>query len=162
MKKKSAKNIIIFFLVFLPLHYAVVGVVGIWKSEPWPAFVMPAFKSVFDTQETITVDQLKFYVENKTTAGLREIQPEVIFDGIVQSQLQGFFRTHFSDTAAVAGYGSETKAWLKKRIDTVYPSSEAKRLHLQWVKKSFSVSVGDSIQETTQISKELTIPLNGE
>jgi hypothetical protein len=170
MNKKTAKNIMIFFLVFLPLQYAIVGAVGVWKSEPWPAFVMPAFKSVFGTGDTITVSELKFYLEDEKNDELTEIQAEIIFDGIVQSQLQGFFRTHFSDFETAARYGPETKTWLKKRIDKAYPSFNANRLHLRWLKKSFFVSTStptttsaaDSTHEATEIAKEFTIPLYGE
>lgn len=82
ISEKIIKRIFIACLILLPLQYAVVGVVGVIKSEPWPAFVLPAFKSVLSSKDHVNVNQIKFYVENNKKGQLIEVKAEMLFGDI--------------------------------------------------------------------------------
>lgn len=162
MQPKIVKRIFIIFIILLPLQYAVVGIVGVMKSEPWPAFVFPAFKSVFSSQENITVDQARFFVENKENDTLTEISPEVIFKGIKKSQLQGFLRSHFSDSLHIATFNDETKMWLNNRLNRQYPSLNSNILQIQWSKEVFHPTAPTVTVDTIKITNQFTLHLSSE
>lgn len=162
MRRRTVKLIFIVLMIFLPLQYAVVGWVGLQKSEPWPALVLPAFKSVFDANDKITVDQVKFYLENNENANGFEIEPATLFSGVPDSQLQGFFRTHFSDSTAIAAYSNETRQWLMKKINEQYPNYSPGVLQIQWKQKICDASSVSQADPQTKIVKQFSIPLFGE
>ena len=162
MKENTVKNILIFFLIFLPLQYAIVGVVGLMKSEPWPAFVLPAFKSVYSTDGRIVVDQLRLYAQSDDNGRVLEVDPNLLFKEVKGSQRQGIYRTHFSDSTSIAGFDTQTKAWLKNKINEQHPSLAADQLNIQWVKKVFNLSTTGSAGYTTKKSKQFSISLEGE
>jgi hypothetical protein len=116
-RKKTVKNIFIFFLCYLPLQYALVGILGYYKAEPWPAFVFPGFKNVFVYNDQYAVNN--FYLEVSHTG---ENQPSDItlqefFDDIPISMLAGFMRSNLSDQATADNFSDETRSWLADRAE---------------------------------------------
>ena len=112
---KTIKQIFLFCLIFLPLQYAVVGVVGFYSSEPWPAFVFPGFKSVYVYGESYQINQFMVEVEDKEGQTIREFTPQQFFYEIPNSQVAGFLRTNLDDADDFEAFDAETRNWFRER-----------------------------------------------
>lgn len=115
MNSRRVRLIFIGLFIFLPIQYALVGVIGDLKSEPWPAFVFPGFKNVYVYDNGYEIDHLNFeiYTEGK-------IQPTVLlthelFPELPKSQISGFLSSHFQDAASIEGFSDDTREWLKRQ-----------------------------------------------
>lgn len=115
MNPKAVKRIFIFFLIFLPLQYAVVGIVGYYSSEPWPAFVFPGFKSVYVYGDNYEINH--YIVEVVDGERLREFTPQQFFYEIPNSQVAGFLRANLDDTHDFQAFDSETRRWFRSRAE---------------------------------------------
>lgn len=154
--EKSIKKVFVFFLVYLPLQYAMVGVVGVLLSEPWPTFTLPGFKNVFTTERQTKVVKPHFYVKmNNRSGDYKEIQvsEHKLFDGLLESQMQGFIRTHFSEPQS---FSRNAQQWLKDRVEQLYPESESTELRVVWKEvlfeqkaKEVAVKSGDNVKVIT-------------
>jgi hypothetical protein len=153
-------KIFISCFIFLVLQYAVVGIVGYKKSEPWPALVLPAFKSVYSTDDLLYVDQLEFYVENNKNGQLIEVYPGSLFQDVNKSQLQGFLRTHFKDSLTTASFNANTRQWLKKRLKQDQSNQKICRLTIRWVRKMFSPTQNTARPIVTKMQNQFTISLH--
>ena len=162
MRRNTVKKIFIGFLILLPLQYAVIGIVGVIQSEPWPAFVLPAFKSVFSSRDHIAVNHARFFVENKKNDARTEILPGVLFKGIKRSQLAGFLRTHFADSQQVSALDEEARLWLKGRLSQYYPSLEPDALHIQWSKERFHFTESGLKHDSAKIMNQFSLSLPSE
>lgn len=112
---KTIKQIFLFCLIFLPLQYAVVGVVGFYSSEPWPAFVFPGFKSVYVYGESYQINQFMVEVENSEGQTIREFTPQQFFYEIPNSQVAGFLRTNLDGADDFEAFNAETHNWFRER-----------------------------------------------
>lgn len=113
----TVKRIFIFFLIFLPLQYGVVGLVGYYSSEPWPAFVFPGFKSVYVYGDTYKINQYIVEVVNADGQQLREFTPQQFFYEIPNSQVAGFLRANFDTVEDFETLDSETRRWFRERAE---------------------------------------------
>lgn len=95
LKKKYVRGVFIAVLLLLPLQHAAVGVIGYLRSEPWPAFVFPGFKNVYDAGETITLRNPYFYGKQQDAEALVHIPTEKVFRGIPVSHHGGILRYQF-------------------------------------------------------------------
>jgi hypothetical protein len=93
MSEKNVRNIFILILIFLPLQYVLVGIVGYYKAEPWPAFVFPGFKNVYETEQNYQIYQTRFEVYNTSLEKISSLSPNLFFAGIPRSQIDGLTRT---------------------------------------------------------------------
>lgn len=93
MSEKNVRNIFILILIFLPLQYVLVGIVGYYKAEPWPAFVFPGFKNVYETEQNYQIYQTRFEVYNSSLEKISSLFPNLFFAGIPRSQIDGLTRT---------------------------------------------------------------------
>lgn len=114
---KTVKRIFIFFLIFLPLQYALVGIVGYYSFEPWPAFVFPGFKSVYVYGDTYEINHFKVEVVNEDGERLREFTPQQFFYEIPNSQVAGFLRANLDNINDFQALDSETRRWFKDRAE---------------------------------------------
>lgn len=162
MKKKSVKKIFIFFLIYLPLQYGAVGLIGVLYSEPWPAFVLPAFQNVDATPQYISVKEAQFFVSRHGDQPL-QLAPPKIFSGLEQSQLRGFLRTHFSEPGQWADPEKETVVWLQKQIAKGYPSvNDLRNLEVRWIETYYSVARGKAERDSIAVIKKFVIKLGDE
>lgn len=158
LRRKTVKKIFLFFLIYLPFQYLLVGISGLAGSEPWPAFVLPGFKQVHTTSSQTQVLNPQFYVQfrDAQTSDV-EISPYKLFKGIQPSQLQGFLRTNFSQPAK---YSNEGKKWLEFRLNKLYPNTDPIELKVRWEKIVFE----HTKEKVTEVSREnlrvITIPLD--
>lgn len=111
----TIKRIFLFFLIFLPLQYAVVGIVGYYSSEPWPAFVFPGFKNVYVYGDSYQINQFIVEVESTEGAVVREFTPQQFFYEIPNSQVAGFLRSNLDDAEDFEAFDTETRNWFRER-----------------------------------------------
>lgn len=115
--KRIIKNIFIFFLCYLPLQYGIVGIVGYYDSEPWPAFVFPGFKNVYVYDQTYEINKSLLEVYDLNGERVREFTPREFFYEIPPSQVAGFMRQNLENPDYVLGFSSETRLWLRERAE---------------------------------------------
>ncbi|WP_340104845.1 hypothetical protein [Rhodohalobacter sp. 8-1] len=109
------KRLFIFVLIYLPLQYAVVGIVGLKSSEPWPAFVFPGFKSVYVYGDSYQLNDFVLAVEINDNRLMREFTPRQFFYEIPNSQLAGFVRTNLESAVDIRAFDSSTRKWFHER-----------------------------------------------
>lgn len=119
MNKKSIRRLFIGVMIFLPLQYAAVGIVGLLDAEPWPAFVFPGFKSVHVFEDAFEIEQKIFELvsENEQADTLQQT-PAELFPEIPVSQLSGFMRHNFSADRDFDSLSAEGKNWLLDRAES--------------------------------------------
>ncbi|MCC5914536.1 MAG: hypothetical protein JJU46_09200 [Balneolaceae bacterium] len=112
MSQGRKGNLFIIAFVILVLQYALVGIVGELKSEPWPAFVFPGFKSVYSDGEGYQLNDIRFELyEGEEVVTL---MPHHLFSEMPRSQVSGFVRSHFSDPDQIDSITPEAREWLYK------------------------------------------------
>lgn len=113
MKKMSRERkgyLFIIAFVILILQYALVGIVGELKSEPWPALVFPGFKSIYSDGDGYQLSDLRFELyEGEDVVNL---MPHHLFSEMPRSQVSGFVRSHFSNPDQIEAITPETRQWL--------------------------------------------------
>jgi len=130
MQPKTIKRIFLFFIIYLPIQYALVGVIGLNGSEPWPAFVFPGFKSVFATEDNVEIDEARFFAITDNDQQKRtEIAPSHLFEGLPASQLQGFLRSNFNKQKE---FSDEAKQWFRDQLERLYPGQSFSSLNIEW------------------------------
>ncbi len=116
-KKSKIRTLFIVLLLFLPLQYGYVGIVGELYSEPWPSFVFPGFKNVYSTDNSFEIDQHLFRFYSDDSAILKEVRPQELFPELPLSQIPGFMRTHFQDSVTIENFSDEAVIWLYRLIE---------------------------------------------
>lgn len=139
MKRSKVKKIFWFFILFLPLQYAAVGVIGLLQSEPWPALVLPAFKSVYEQEDNILLKNAQFYLIDEETGNRFQVATTVLFRNIQQSQRLGFLKTNFG-VSKKDNFGKKTKRWLRFKINSLFPYRNPDALRVVWVGKRYVYS----------------------
>lgn len=118
MNKKSIRRLFIGVMIFLPLQYAAVGIVGLLDAEPWPAFVFPGFKSVPVFDDSFETEQKVFeLVPEDSKDDILQQTPAELFPDIPVSQLSGFMRHNFSADRDFDSLSAEGKSWLLDRAE---------------------------------------------
>ena len=117
LSSKTVKRLFIFILIYLPLQYAIVGIVGLKLSEPWPAFVFPGFKSVYVYEDSYQLNDFVLAVENNENRLMREFTPRQFFYEIPNSQLAGFVRSNLESAEDSGDFDSSTRIWFHERGD---------------------------------------------
>lgn len=113
MDKKNVRQLFIAIMIFLPLQYGVVGIVGELHSEPWPAFTLPGFKNVYVTDDRlIRIEQKRFLIYESDRVEPFELRPQEMFPEIPLSQVPGFMRTHFSGRQSVENLSHTAKSFI--------------------------------------------------
>lgn len=117
MKTKTVRTIFIAVLIYLPLQYGIVGIVGYHHSEPWPAFVFPGFKSVHVYDNGFEIQQTYFDVYADGADEPERMLPQYFFPDLPLSQVPGFLRTHFQSSEDVQQLSPGARNWLKHHAD---------------------------------------------
>ncbi len=142
MKRSSVRRLFVVVLVALPVQYALVGVVGLRESEPWPAVVMPGFKSVYDGQDTLAVPgyQLEVVFADPSADGpAREAVPVGRLLAPLPASHYPAFLSHQCRPARRSGTAATERCrrpaarrWFAQRLDALYPERDARRLDVIW------------------------------
>ncbi len=142
MSRYYIRLIFIGILIFLPLQYALVGIIGAHRSEPWPAFVFPGFKNVFHAEESVTISSATF-VALDSAGNQFELEPADILKGIPVSHHGAIMRYQFkrytidrdSNTKFVSDEGWE---WFQNQIHKNNPQiTPLKELYVEWYDRVF-------------------------
>lgn len=118
MEKRNVKNLFITILIFLPLQYGMVGIVGEMQSEPWPSFVFPGFKTVHHFQGNYVLERTHLEIEKSEISDEQHfVTPRQFFYDISVQNINGFMRTVFADQETIDSFSAETISWLRKRAE---------------------------------------------
>ncbi len=112
MSEEKVRKIFISVLIFLPLQYIIVGIVGHSDAEQWPAFVFPGFKNVYETERIYNIHQTRFEVYNSSDEKIASLSPHLFFAGVPRSQIAGLTRSFFHDKACIESFSKEAKSFL--------------------------------------------------
>lgn len=117
LSNKTVRSIFIICLILLPLQYGVVGIVGLYSSEPWPAFVFPGFKNVYVYGGNFQINEYLLEVESDSVDVVREkvFTPQEFFYEIPRSQVSGFFQSTLGSEEKVDALSSESFEWFRRR-----------------------------------------------
>lgn len=138
MTSKSIRRLFVAVLIFLPAQYGLVGLLGDFHyGEPWPAVVLPGFKTVYATSGDIEVDHTTFEVlfANGETVS---VSPSDVLAPLPRShhvtflneqcrpaRLSGSYRTE--RCLAPAGVG-----WFVSRAASLFPQRSVRRVDVIW------------------------------
>jgi hypothetical protein len=150
----TIKRIFLFFVFYLPFQYMIVGIAGVLDSEPWPAFVLPGFKSVYATQDHVEMTEPRFTALAPANTVV-EVDVHQLFKGLPTSKMQGFLKSNFSNQTE---YSSEAKEWLEHRLGKLYPRKKFSALKVEWIQIIYDQQ-GDSVRIIDKVRlKSVTIP----
>jgi hypothetical protein len=113
-KKSKIRALFIGCLLFLPIQYLVVGGVSYIDQEPWPAFVMPGFKTVHVENRMYTVPITEFILQDADHRPILKLRPHQFLRGIPRSQIGGVVNLMMSSEQQVLALTPETKSWMRK------------------------------------------------
>jgi hypothetical protein len=121
----------------LALQYAAVGLAGLYGMEPWPAVVLPGFKTVYDDGTSILVERPAVYVGFKN--GDREpVELARILDPLPRSHHASFLRAQcqpatLSGTDATERCRLEAgRQWIFDRAAAVFPTRSVRTVVVTW------------------------------
>ncbi len=155
MSKKTIKYLFVGVMIWLPVQYGIVGIVGFYHSEPWPAFVFPGFKNVYIYEGGFEIAKTEFMVYPGESGEPISLQPQELFPEIPLSQVPGFMRTHFSDASNIKTFSPQAINWLEiqaKRAAGDVPVRMDVVGLIDYYSISDSGAVRDSLTETTRTS----------
>jgi hypothetical protein len=157
MNKKTIRKLFVGVMIFLPLQYAVVGIVGLQDAEPWPAFVFPGFKSVPVFDDAFETEQKIFKLVPETgQADVMYRTPAELFSEIPVSQISGFIRQNFSDERDLSSISDDGKVWLLNKAEHS-ADVELKEISLSTVMEYRRFKNGGMVLDSTAILHEQMI-----
>lgn len=158
MDRRQIRILFLFFLLYLPVQYGLVGLVSLTHSEPWPAFLFPGFKSVHNFESgTYTISELQIHAWEEDAASPIVISPRELFSGIPLSQSQGFLRTHFADSRQAAELGTDARQWLREEVSAIRPDVYPHRIDLVWLENRYFVERRSDGPQATRETGRLTL-----
>jgi hypothetical protein len=161
MTKKGIRRLFIGVMIFLPLQYAVVGIVGFYDAEPWPAFVFPGFKSVPVMNGAFETEQKVFeLVSDDDLSDKLQVTPAELFTDIPVSQLSGFLRENFPSDRDYTSLSPEARQWMLNRADEIV-SFNVEKISLVTVLEYRRFENGSMSLDSTAIVQKQTIVSGG-
>lgn len=137
MSRSSTPHIRAFALLFLCVQYAIVGIVGWHASEPWPAVVLPGFKSVYEEDGVVTVQAPRF-IAHLSEGDTAFVPTSVVLAPLPRSHHASFLRAQcrpasLSGTARTeACRHPEGAAWLVERVQAHVRDRLVARVDIVW------------------------------
>ena len=123
MSRATVRSLFIGVFVLLVVQYGLVGIVGVYASEPWPAVVLPAFKSVYETSDTLRVEQTTIDVGFKN-GGRTTVSPSRFLSILPRSHHASFLQEQCrttSDSSVPPCATNTGRRWFFKRAQTLFP-----------------------------------------
>lgn len=160
MKVKTVRTVFIAVLIYLPLQYGIVGIVGFYHSEPWPAFVFPGFKSVHVYDNGFEIQQTYFDVYDEVAEEPVRVLPQDFFPELPLSQVPGFLRMHFQSAEEVQELSPGAKSWLKHHADEA-AGVDASKLVVVIEMDYYSHEDDVLRRDSTVVKERFTIVLTG-
>ncbi|MEX0661974.1 MAG: hypothetical protein WD381_00945 [Balneolaceae bacterium] len=119
MKRKTVKRVFLFFIIYLPIQYGLVGIVGYYHSEPWPSFVFPGFKNVYVYDGGYEIQQIEFELTDSAGDEVAELSSNEFFSEIPRSMTSGFISARFSDQKMIESYDENTRIWMLEKASNI-------------------------------------------
>jgi len=152
--------------LFLVLQYGLVGVIGLIASEPWPAVVLPGFKSVYATTGAITVEkpaiEVVFRDGNRTTVETPRFlapMPRSHQTTFLQKQCRP---ASLSGTPATERCRSESgRQWFLQRASHLFPNRPIRHVTVLWERLRFDPETGNATRtplDTILLSESVSGP----
>lgn len=162
MKNSRVRNLFIAVMIFLPLQYAAVGIVGELHSEPWPAFTLPGFKNVYVSEnDLIQIEQKRFVIIEEDRSEPIELRPQEMFPQIPLSQVPGFMRTHFSDRRLVEDLSVQAKHFLIEQVIEI-TGTEPERIELIIRVEKYRIVENELILDSVSVIERIPVtPVEG-
>ncbi|MEX0771567.1 MAG: hypothetical protein WD038_00265 [Balneolales bacterium] len=153
MPSSRIRNIFIFFLIYLPVQYGVVGILGYYHTEPWPAFVFPGFKSIYDGEQGITVSSpqltVTFADSSNKTVRVQDLLADAPF-----SHHRAIMSAQFSPQA-IEDIDSGTKAWIYARLTSIAEKSNVLHFAVEWKETSYHLVNEELVTDSQLISRDI-------
>jgi hypothetical protein len=137
MSPSSIRRLFVVVLIFLPIQYALVGVIGHYYSEPWPALVLPAFQTTWDHGESIQIEQVSLDVTFEDGTRAPAAVDSLLAD-LPRSQHRGFFRLQ-CQPAQLSGDARTERClqpgaaiWMQQQAAALFPDRSPARLDVIW------------------------------
>lgn len=156
-KKSKIRTLFIVLILFLPLQYGYVGIMGEIHSEPWPAFVFPGFKNVYSTDHSVEIDQHLFRIHFNDQGSIKEVRPQELFPELPLSQISGFMRTHFQEPFSIENLSDEATNWLY-RLSGEYSGGNVVHLEIVIRKNRYLKSEDGMIFDSVLHDEFIPIP----
>lgn len=150
MKRKSIKGVFLFFIIYLPLQYGLVGIVGFYQSEPWPAFVFPGFKNVYVFDSGYEIQQTHFELKDIENDNVLELSTIQFFPEIPRSMISGFIRSRFSSQSMIQSYDNSTGEWMLEKA-SMEAGFNVDRITVHHFVKYFSSQTGQILLEPDSV-----------
>lgn len=123
--------------IALVLQYGLVGIVSLYASEPWPAVVLPAFKTVYHTDDVIEVEQARIHIgfENVRDTMVTSYQ---FLDPVPRSHHGAFLSKQcrprdLSETASTEVCARpQGQTWFLDKAQQMFPEEKVSSIRVDW------------------------------
>lgn len=156
MSTFQVRKLFIFVLIFLPLQYVLVGIIGSLQSEPWPAFVFPGFKNVYVYEDGYELRDVIFEIHQESEEEPVRLSSLRIFPEIPPSQISGFVRTHFSTPDQVNHLNEESKKWLIRHAER-FADQPVTDIRISWVRNYYSKPAIHATPDSTSVTTHFSL-----
>jgi hypothetical protein len=147
MERKSIRFLFLIVFALLPIQYGLVGLLGAHWGEPWPAVVLPGFKSIWQDGEKFAMPRTAFNV--RFASGEAEtVDPALVLAGLPASHHLAVMRRQFTPASMSGTKDTETGAllesrrWLAGRLAELFPGREAVGADVIWRSMEYSRAEG--------------------
>ncbi|PEN12316.1 hypothetical protein CRI94_14945 [Longibacter salinarum] len=162
MTKATVQRLFVFIFAGLIAQYALVGVMGTVASEPWPAVVLPGFKSVYDNGDEIVFD--KASIQIRFTDGGSAIVRTPMFLHEMPGSHHAVFLSRQCRPASLSGTRAtercmrdEKRQWFVSRAHTFFPDRSVKSVDIVWSRLRFAPNVDAEPRHTPLDTLRLSV-----
>lgn len=137
MSRSGIRRLFVGALVVLVVQYGLVGIVGAVASEPWPAIVLPGFKTVYTTSGAVEVPQTT--VDVLYADGTRRSMPPATFLSLLPRSHHSAFLRAQCRPASLSGTAKTERClspdgarWFIRRAATLAPEQTIRGVDVVW------------------------------
>ncbi|MEX0685561.1 MAG: hypothetical protein WD267_01250 [Balneolales bacterium] len=148
------RRLFIFFLIFLPAQYALVGVMGYFQiNEHWPGFVFPGFKNVFDGADGISLEE-PYLMVTLSDGSKKQINVPDLLSEMPYSHHKTVMARRFHPEA-IEILEEETKVWLYQKLSGIVNDREVINLEIEWRLITYQILDGEVNTGSELISRNI-------
>lgn len=147
MPSSAVRSLFVLAVLVLLLQYALVGLFGLYGTEPWPAVVLPGFKKVYDHSEAIRVERPVLHVQLEN-GNRMTVPPSQFLASFPRSHHPSFLEAQCRP-ASLSGTAQsercrvpEGRQWFLQRADTLFPDQSIQNVTVTWEAVRFDPRTG--------------------
>jgi hypothetical protein len=131
----------------LILQYAAVGLFGLYGTEPWPAVVLPGFKTVYNDGDAILVERPVIYTVFANGERV-PVPPSRFLSPLPRSHHPSFLRAQCRPAVLSGTQDTERcrmpdgRRWMFDRAAAVFPTRSIREVTVRWEQLQLDVSSG--------------------